>query len=64
VDLRAQPGQTRYEAGLLPQVAVFGLLSSATLAFCVLGIHLPPEQLFPNIGERRRPGTSGWRGRC
>jgi hypothetical protein len=41
--------QTRYEAGLLPQVAVFGLLSSATLAFCVLGIHLPPEQLFPNL---------------
>lgn len=42
--------QTRYEAGLLPQVAVFGLLSSATLSFCVLGIHLPPEQLFPNMG--------------
>jgi hypothetical protein len=42
--------QTRYEAGLLPQVAVFGLLSSATLSFCVLGIHLPPEQLFPNLG--------------
>lgn len=41
--------QTRYEAGLLPQVAVFGLLSSATLAFCVLGIHLPPSQLFPNL---------------
>ncbi|MBK7829336.1 hypothetical protein [Nannocystis sp.] len=43
--------QTRYEAGLLPQVAVFGLLSSATLSFCVLGIHLPPEQLFPNIAN-------------
>lgn len=42
--------QTRYEAGLLPQVAVFGLLSSATLSFCVLGIHLPPAQLFPNMG--------------
>ena len=41
--------QTRYEAGLLPQVAVFGLLSSATLSFCVLGIHLPPAQLFPNM---------------
>ena len=41
--------QTRYESGLLPQVAVFGLLSSATLAFCVLGIHLPASQLFPNI---------------
>ena len=43
--------QTRYEAGLLPQVAVFGLLSSATLAFCVLGIHLPASQLFPNIAD-------------
>ncbi len=43
--------QTRYEAGLLPQVAVFGLLSSATLAFCVLGIHLPAEQLFSNLKE-------------
>ena len=45
--------QTRYESGLLPQVAVFGLLSSAMLAFCVLGIHLPPEQLFPNLGDDR-----------
>lgn len=43
--------QTRYELGLLPQVAVFGLLSSATLAFCVLGIHLPASQLFPNLTE-------------
>lgn len=43
--------QARYESGLLPQVAVFGLLSSATLAFCVLGIHLPARQLFPNITE-------------
>ena len=43
--------QTRYESGLLPQVGVFGLLSSATLAFCVLGIHLPAAQLFPNLGE-------------
>lgn len=43
--------QMRYEAGLLPQVAVFGLLSSAMLAFCVLGIHLPPHQLFPNLGD-------------
>lgn len=41
--------QIRYEAGLLPQVAVFGLLSSATLAFCVLGIHLPASQLFSNV---------------
>jgi len=43
--------QTRYESGLLPQVGVFGLLSSATLAFCVLGIHLPAAQLFPNLAE-------------
>jgi hypothetical protein len=42
--------QIRYESGLLPQVAVFGLLSSAMLAFCILGIHLPPHQLFPNLG--------------
>lgn len=40
---------TRYEAGLLPQVAVFGLLASAIVAFCVLGIHLPPKMLFPAI---------------
>jgi hypothetical protein len=40
---------TRYEAGLLPQVAVFGLLASSILAFCVLGIHLPPKMLFPAI---------------
>lgn len=43
--------QMRYESGLLPQVGVFGLLASAMVAFCVLGIHLPPAQLFPNIGE-------------
>jgi hypothetical protein len=43
--------QRRYESGLLPQVAVFGLLSSATLAFCVLGIHLPASQLFPNMTQ-------------
>lgn len=43
--------QMRYESGLLPQVGVFGLLASAMVAFCVLGIHLPPSQLFPNIGE-------------
>lgn len=42
--------QMRYEVGLFPQVGVFGLLASATLAFCVLGIHLPPSQLFPNLG--------------
>jgi len=41
---------TCYEAGLLPQVAVFGLLASSTLAFCVLGIHLPPKMLFPSLG--------------
>ncbi len=40
---------TRYEAGLLPQVAVFGLLASSILAFSLLGIHLPPRMLFPNI---------------
>ena len=40
---------TCYEAGLLPQVAVFGLLSSSMLAFCVLGIHLPAKMLFPNL---------------
>lgn len=40
---------TRYEAGLLPQVAVFGLLASSILAFSLLGIHLPPDMLFPNI---------------
>lgn len=40
---------TRYESGLLPQVAVFGLLASSILAFCVLGIHLPPRMLFPAI---------------
>ncbi|PCC74727.1 hypothetical protein SAMN02745121_06096 [Nannocystis exedens] len=42
--------QMRYESGLLPQVGVFGLLASAMLAFCILGIHLPPSQLFPNLG--------------
>lgn len=47
----SQRAQMRYEAGLLPLVAVFGLLASAMLAFCVLGIHLPPKQLFPNLGE-------------
>jgi hypothetical protein len=46
----SQRAQIRYQSGLLPQVAVFGLLSSAMLAFCVLGIHLPPTQLFPNTG--------------
>jgi len=40
----------RYESGLLPQVAVFGLLASSILAFCLLGIHLPPELLFPRAG--------------
>lgn len=43
--------QMRYESGLLPQVGVFGLLASAMLAFCALGIHLPPAQLFPNVGD-------------
>ncbi|MBL9106747.1 MAG: hypothetical protein JNL82_37845 [Myxococcales bacterium] len=47
----ANRAHMRYESGLLPQVAVFGLLSSAMLAFCVLGIHLPPHQLFPNLGD-------------
>lgn len=46
----SQRAQIRYQAGLLPQVAVFGLLASAMLAFCILGIHLPPAQLFPNTG--------------
>lgn len=46
----SQRAQMRYQSGLLPQVAVFGLLASAMLAFCILGIHLPPSQLFPNIG--------------
>lgn len=46
----SQRAQIRYQAGLLPQVAVFGLLASAMLAFCILGIHLPPAQLFPNLG--------------
>jgi hypothetical protein len=46
----ANRAQIRYASGLLPQVAVFGLLASAMLAFCILGIHLPPHQLFPNIG--------------
>jgi len=46
----SQRAQIRYQSGLLPQVAVFGLLASAMLAFCILGIHLPPHQLFPNTG--------------
>ncbi len=41
--------EARYRTGLLPQAAVWGLLTSGTLSFCVLGIHMPPEQLFPNL---------------
>lgn len=47
----SQRAQIRYQSGLLPQVAVFGLLASAMLAFCILGIHLPPDQLFPNLPD-------------
>ncbi|HEY8380427.1 MAG TPA: hypothetical protein VIK91_28285, partial [Nannocystis sp.] len=50
----------RYESGLLPQVSVFGLFVSAIVAFCVLGIHLPPTQLFPNVGADAVPTWHVW----
>lgn len=52
--------QARMETSLLPQVAVFGLIASATLAFCVLGIHLPPDQIFSRHVSGATPTWHIW----
>ena len=56
--------QMRYESGLLPQVGVFGLLASAMMAFCALGITCRRRSCSPTSAPMPRRGTCGWRGRC